>query len=506
MMRATREAFRAAFGLDLRSLAVMRMGLATVVLTDLAIRFSDFNAMYSSSGFAPVELVRESQRTSTWSLYWLSGSDAWQMSLFAVAAIVAVAMLVGYRTRLAVIASWILLTSLQVRMPLVLNAGDTLLRVALFWSIFLPLGAVWSLESYRRDKPSGLPAGLSLKAYANPFVSAASLALIVQLSLVYWFAGWAKWNDAWLQEDALGNVFKFGLYGLPLGTALSHYPTLTLIFSRLTVWFELLGPLMLFIPWQTARLRMIAIVGFVLLHVGIAVTMTVGLFSYAAIAVWLGLLPSEFWNRWPALRLDPAYPGEGSVARAGWRKFGHYATSSLVLALIALAVYYNVANAIALRPVNSVDYAIRSTANVIALRQGWGVFGRPPRRDSWFVYQARLENGTLVDLLSGDDEILENKPPLTSRQFTNHRWRKLHLRLRTDSSGPFRQSLADYMCRQWNAAHGPDEQVVRLDFYCFTQAFDLAGNPSDHARMTLAQVVGEEGGNFAEVLRSGEEF
>ena len=24
------------------------------------------------------------------------------------------------------------------------------------------------------------------------------------------------------------------------------------------------------------------------------------------------------------------------------------------------------------------------------MRQGWGVFGRPPRQDSWFAYQARL--------------------------------------------------------------------------------------------------------------------
>lgn len=509
MMRTAREAFRATFGLDLRSLAVMRMGVAGVVLTDLAIRFSDFDAMYSSRGFAPVELVRQARRTPTWSLHLLSGNDAWQMALFALAAIFALALLVGYRTRLAVIASWILLTSLQVRMPLILNAGDTLLRVALFWSMFLPLGAVWSADVWRRkdrrDEPSGSPVTLSLKAYGNPFVSAATFALIVQLALVYWFAGWAKWNDAWLHEDALGNVFKFGLYGLPLGAALSHYPTLTMAFSRATVWFELLGPLLLFIPWQTARLRMLAIVGFVLLHVGIAVTMTVGLFSYAAIAVWMAILPSEFWNRWPALRLDVATDERRpSVQSVGvWPR---YASASVALACLAIAIHWNVANEISRRATHPVDRALRTVGQLTGLRQGWGVFGRPPRRDSWFVYQARLHNGELVDLLSGDDEIIEHKPLLSSRQFANHRWRKLHLRLRSDPASPYSQSLADFMCREWNAAHGPDEQVVRLDFYCFTQAFDLAGNGGEHARMTLAQVVGEEGGNFAEILRSGEEF
>jgi hypothetical protein len=63
------------------------------------------------------------------------------------------------------------------------------------------------------------------------------------------------------------------------------------------------------------------------------------------------------------------------------------------------------------------------------------------------------------------------------------------------------------MCREWNAAHGPDEQVVRLDFYCYSQTFDLAGTPEDHARMKLAEVVlGDEGGNFAEALRGNDEF
>lgn len=501
---------RSVFGLDLRSLAAMRIGLAGVVLTDLAIRFSDFDAMYSSDGFAPVELVRESQRIPVWSLHLLSGNNAWQLTLFAMATIIALALFVGYRTRLAVIASWILLTSLQMRLPLALNAGDTLLRVALFWSMFLPLGAVWSMDALRqkrrRDQSSRSPAASPLATYANPFISAASFALLVQLALVYWFAGWAKWNDAWLHEDALANVFKFGLYGLPLGAALGDYPMLTVAISRATVWFELIGPLLLFIPWQTARLRMVAFVGFVLLHVGIAVTMTVGLFSYAAIAVWMATLPSEFWNHWPALHLERAADGREPELRSTGGVWRRYASSAIVLACLAIAVYWNIANEVSRRAINPVDRAIRTAAHLATLRQAWGVFGHPPRRDSWFVYQARLKNGELVDLLSGDDEIIANKPSLASRQFANHRWRKLHLRLRSDPASPYSQSLADYMCRRWNAAHGPDEQVVRLDFYCYTQAFDLAGNGGEHARMTLAQVIGEEGGNFAEVLRSGEEF
>lgn len=482
------------FGLDLRSLAVMRVGLASVILADLAIRASDFHAMYVDDGVASVEFVRGLTRIPAWSLHLLNGSAGYQASLFAVAALLALAMLIGFQTRLAVIGCWIMVTSIQLRMPLVTNAGDTMLRVFLFWSMFLPLGAVWSLDARRR--PPALPLG---------YASVGTFAFVVQLAIVYWLAGWAKWNDAWLQEDALGNIFKFGFYGLPLGAALVDHPGLTRFLSQATVWFELLGPLLLFMPWQVARCRAVAIVGFVLLHLGIAVTMTVGLFSYVAIAVWMSMLPTEFWR---FLRIpDPAVAPsrhDSSVSRS--RRIGRRVAAGVCLAALAIAVYWNVANEVSRRPLNLYDGLLRYAAHVTTLRQSWGVFGRPPRQDSWFVYQARLKNGEQVDLLSGDSEILTNKPPLASRQFANHRWRKLHHRLRSEASAAYRQPLADYMRRQWNATHGPDEQVVRLDFYLFTQSFDLTGNPDDHARKTLAQIVGPDGGNFAEALRSEDNF
>lgn len=485
-----------AFGLDLRSLAVMRVGLASVILVDLAIRAGDFSAMYVDDGVASVEFVRGMFRMPVWSLHLINGSAGYQAALFVVAAAFAVALLVGYRARLATIGCWILVASIQLRMPLVTNAGDTMLRVFLFWSMFLPLGAVWSLDARRRGPPS-----LPLR-----YASMGTVAFVVQLAIVYWLAGWAKWNDAWLHEDALGTIFKFGFYGLPLGAALSDYPEVTRYASWMTVWFELLGPLLLFIPWQVARCRAIAIMGFVVLHLGIAVTMTVGLFSYVAIAVWMAMLPPEFWNfmRVPA---PPLASLAASLAPSRPRRIGRRIAAGLCLAALAIVVYWNVANEISKRPLNRYDALLRYAAHLTTLRQSWGVFGHPPRQDTWFVYQARLKNGEQVDLFSGESEILANKPPLASRQFANHRWRKLHNRIRTESVAAYRQPLAEYMVRRWNAAHGPDEQVVRLDFYLYSQAFDRAGNGGEHARKTLAQVIDSEaGGNFAEAIRDDEGF
>ena len=42
------------FGLDVRSLAALRIALGALLLIDLSVRASDFTAMYADEGIAPV--------------------------------------------------------------------------------------------------------------------------------------------------------------------------------------------------------------------------------------------------------------------------------------------------------------------------------------------------------------------------------------------------------------------------------------------------------------------
>ena len=46
------------FQIDIRSLALFRISIATLVLLDLGIRIGDLQTMYSDQGVMPVELVR----------------------------------------------------------------------------------------------------------------------------------------------------------------------------------------------------------------------------------------------------------------------------------------------------------------------------------------------------------------------------------------------------------------------------------------------------------------
>ena len=478
-----------AFALDVRSLAALRMGLGAILLADLATRASDFAAMYTEAGVAPLAVVRAERDPGQWSVYLASGASWFQAAMFLVAAALAVALLVGYRTRLATIGSWAMLVSLHVRLPVVLNAGDTMLRVLLFWSMLLPLGAVWSLDARRRGPPRAMRA-----------VSAATLGCMVQLSLVYWLAGWAKLNEQWLTGDALANVLGFGLYTSALGRRLLEFPELTRWLGRSVIWFELIAPCLLFVPWAAARLRLLLFAAMVAFHAGIAATVTVGLFSYVAIVAWLAILPSEFWERfrWTAIRtVDGNAPIPlASSPRGGWL------TTAVCAAALALVCYWNamvLAGPLGLRPVHA---TLVRAANALGLRQSWGLFGHPPEQDSWFVYQARLASGERIDLLTGAPAAEYDKPPLASRQFPNHRWRKLHWRARHASAKQYRLPLVDYFGRRWNEAHDADRQVVRLDLYCYSQGLGGGAPEDQQMRELLAQkVFAESGGNFAEAIR-----
>ncbi|WP_460880091.1 hypothetical protein [Pontibacter rugosus] len=71
---------RKVFTVDLRALAVMRIWLAGIILTDLAIRASDMEAHYSNMGVLPLHVLHQHLwLPHFFSLHTLSG--LWQVQL-----------------------------------------------------------------------------------------------------------------------------------------------------------------------------------------------------------------------------------------------------------------------------------------------------------------------------------------------------------------------------------------------------------------------------------------
>jgi predicted DCC family thiol-disulfide oxidoreductase YuxK len=278
------------FGLDLRSLAVFRIGLAVLIIVDLIDRFRDLKAHYTDFGILPrAALIEKFLNPWLWSIHLLSGEALFQGLLFLLAILVALALLVGYRTKIVTILSWILLASLHSRNPVILNAGDIELRLLLFWGMFLPLGAYYSVDSALNSSPKPLP---------ERILSGATVALTLQICFIYWFTGLLKSDPIWwLEGSAVYYALSIDQLVTPFGRFLLNFPPLLVFFSFSTLWVELLGPFFLFVPVYNGLFRLGTLVTFILLHIGFRLGLVLGLFPYISIVAWLVFLPSDFWNR-----------------------------------------------------------------------------------------------------------------------------------------------------------------------------------------------------------------
>ncbi|HEY9597184.1 MAG TPA: HTTM domain-containing protein [Cyanophyceae cyanobacterium] len=280
------------FGLDLRSLAVFRIGLALIVIADLIGRAKALTAHYTDYGVLPRTLLFDGLlQPWYWSIHLISGQPLVQGLLFLVAFFFAIAMLVGYRTRLATIATWAFVISVQNRNPALIFAADDVLRAILFWAMFLPLGACYSIDS---------ALNLSTKPLPKRVLSGATFALLVQICYIYiWSAAYKTQSNIWWPDgDAVYYSLSFDQYATSFGAFLLTLPIpLLRLITVVTLVFEWLGPLMIFIPFRTSFFRCVAITSFTLLHFTFGLTFELGIFPFLSIISWLALTPSFVWDK-----------------------------------------------------------------------------------------------------------------------------------------------------------------------------------------------------------------
>src|SRR5262249_33103875 len=178
-----------------------------------------------------------------------------------------------------------------------LQGLDVIMRMLLFWSIFLPLGACWSVDS---ATPTGRPPGPRV-------VSPGSVALIVQVCLIYFFAAAWKWSPEWRPEGtAVHSALRSEYFTTEFGYWLLEQPRLCAWLTFATVYLEAFGPVLLFLPFRPALLRTVAVVLFVGFHLGLALAMELSQFPWVCMTAWLALLPTGFWD-WLGAPGPPAH-------------------------------------------------------------------------------------------------------------------------------------------------------------------------------------------------------
>lgn len=471
LMGHGRDLLARRFGVDTRALAAFRVALGLLVLADLLFRGRELTTFYTDAGVLPRDLHAELTPTlARYSLHTLTGSTAGQALLFLFGGCLAVALLAGYRTRLATAGVVALHASMYARNTFLMNGGDGLLVLALFLSLFLPLGERWSVDALRAGTGEDWTPRLRV-------TSMATVTLLSQLVVVYLAnAAFKAESDAWTSGTAVQQVLELEQFSVFLGPYLTAYPELLAAINWLWVAMLVASPLLVL---ATGWRRALVVAGFVVAHLGMLATMRLGLFPLVVTALLLLYLPPSVWDRFerrvvaggavpeplrrtleerpPAIDLPQLPPRVGHAGRVT-------VTAFLVVFLLASVLW----------PAAVVGVVDTTQHEAVPDPDGytWTLFAPdPPAETRWFVAPATLESGERIDALDGSDVTFDPSADaagaypstLWHRYLSDARW----------ADDDVQASLADHLCRR--AGRYADTEVTEVAVYVLEQPVESVG-------------------------------
>jgi hypothetical protein len=384
-------------------------------------------------------------------------------------------MLVGYRTRLCTVASWLFLVSLQARNPLVVDAGDTLLRCIMFWSMFLPLGAAASID--RRRRPDG--------PERREVLSIASAALLLQIAMMYWCTAFAKHVPVWNRDyDAIYYVMNVDAIVTPLGRRLLQFPELMRWLTCFTYWLEWLGPAIALAPFLARWPRACVVLAFWALHLGMSLTMELGTLAWVVMAAWLAFVPGVAWDALarfasgatrgafggrPAVRRFVAALDESIFRRPAAPDFRlSWFGGAFVAAMLAYTVVWNVSETFySDRDELKLPPTWQAPARIAGLEQWWFMFAPGPMtNDGWYVLKGVLEDGSVVNLWAPGEPLPTAKPKRVSATYLNQRWCRYLMCLWEPTYDIFLPDFAHWLQRRWDERYAegqPGKKVKSVE-------------------------------------------
>lgn len=278
--------------LDLRSLALFRFALGVVLICDWFTRIAHVNDFYTDKGvLSRSALLGQFGNPLHFSVFNMAGSSLWIYTLCFIALFFYLAFLWGYRTPWATFFSWVFFVSYSARAPMIAHGGDDLIRMALFWMMFLPSNAHFSVDRALGKSNSDLPAGI---------FNVASFALMIQLIAMYFSTSLLKWHPVWIgQGTALFYALQLDQFVSLFGTWLRLLPAEILrLMTFGTMWVELVVPLLVFVPVRNSFFRWVALLTLIFFHFGIFLTFQLASFPWVCMVYWLIFIPASFWDAW----------------------------------------------------------------------------------------------------------------------------------------------------------------------------------------------------------------
>lgn len=419
ILRNIHSKFQKAYQFDLRAFALFRIALGFTMLLDLCIRLADVETFYTANGVLPLSILKQYSGSFYYLPIYSLIDSLWFVSLcFGIHILCVILFAIGYKTRLVQTLCLLFYISLHMRNPYILQGGDDLLRCLLFFSLFLPLNAVWAVS----------------KSKVKVGYTWAAMLFMFQVMLVYFVSITMKGeNEWWFEGTALYYAFNLDFMQWPLAKYLLNYPAALQFLTRLVSLTEFIVPMLFFIPYKNKKMRMLGIIILVLFQLAIASTLFVGLFFLINIVALIPLLPGSFFQYLKVK--DYSFP---TIYKNSHRK-------NITVAVLAVYLFLWNMNYMPFFKFG-LSSKITPYAYAIGINQNWGMFAPCVfKEDGWYIYEAVTTNGDTIDLNNHALPVNYNKPANVLATYKNDRWRKFSEFLVLNSSLWLRQPTLNYL-------------------------------------------------------------
>jgi hypothetical protein len=264
------------------TLGLVRIMFGLIVIAWTASLLADLDDLFSSNGVVP----RQPALPFEWGVFEIWPSDRALLIGWAVLLVAAVAMTVGWHSRLAALIVFVLIMSFEFRNPYVFNSGDNLLRVEALFLALSPCGAALSLDQRR------MTGSFWSAQYRAPW----PLRLMqIQLSLVYLATFVVRMTgEKWPDGTAMSYALRLeDMLIIPVPQLISTNDLIMNVATWATLLIELLIGILV---WNRRCRRLVLIIG-ALLHAGILVTVAVGFFTPAMFVLYVAFISPETVRR-----------------------------------------------------------------------------------------------------------------------------------------------------------------------------------------------------------------
>ena len=283
------SALRPLIAIDLRSLALFRVVIAFAALLNVILYWPDAVAFFADEGgLYPRGMAMEKQRDFRWSPLMMAGHPAFLHAFFALNAAAAVALLLGWRTRLATLICWLCALALKYRASQFVSLADTQLPILLFWALFLPTAARFSIDA-ALTRP---------EQRRQDVVSVATVAVLLNVMYLYFVGALEKTGSSWVEDHlAVYLAVSAAETTSPLAPLMAAQPALAGLLTRFVYGVELAAPLLLFLPLLTGWARLIGVPLLMSLHIAFVLFLSIGIFPWVSLAGLCLFVPAQFWDR-----------------------------------------------------------------------------------------------------------------------------------------------------------------------------------------------------------------